>query len=154
MIPFCTLRAAFLRRAAPFLSLFEWRARKGRCVADHDDLRAALAAHERAIALMASVEAAPAPAQRPDPVAAAQRAAGFVTEDDIADLIEAFGRAKGWSSSYAAKVASGQGDMVALLRSGRTLKLRRANQIVDRIDALWPEGAPWPKGPITRKAAS
>ncbi len=76
------------------------------------------------------------------------------TEENIVKLIEALGAERGWSVSYASMRATGAGDTVTRLRTGWTLKLRRANQIMATISELWPSDRPWPDHLIARPYVS
>lgn len=73
-----------------------------------------------------------------------QRFYVFATERQVADLIRRLSEGRGWKISHASKMASGNGDTVARIERGIGMTMRRANQIVARVSALWPADLEWP----------
>ena len=70
--------------------------------------------------------------------------AHMLTEADIAHLIRCLAEAKGWKITHASRVATGSGDTVERIECGVGLTIRRANAIIRKCDAVWPDGHPWP----------
>lgn len=81
----------------------------------------------------------PRPAQ-----AAAEAVSVLMTDAKLASLIRSFAAARGYSESYAARVATGSGDTLDRIERGGTLTLHRANIVVAKISSLWPADLPWP----------
>ncbi len=71
--------------------------------------------------------------------------AHMITEADIAELIRQLAAARGWQVSHASRMASGSGDTVERIDGGVGLTIRRANSIILKCAALWPDGHSWPK---------
>lgn len=67
----------------------------------------------------------------------------------ICEMIKELARVRGWSDSYAARMATGSGEVFNRIETGGSVTLRRANFIVEKIYALWPKrkegGEAWPR---------
>jgi len=68
----------------------------------------------------------------------------MITETAIATLIRSLAEAKGWAPSTAARIVSGSGDTLERIDGGIGLTLRRANRIIEKVAAVWPDDLPWP----------
>ncbi|WPY94711.1 hypothetical protein T8T21_00870 [Limimaricola variabilis] len=75
-------------------------------------------------------------------------------ENSIVILVQALAKARGWKLTYASRMASGSGDTVARLQGGISLRLHRANAIIQQCADLWPDDAEgWPED-VPRPAKS
>lgn len=69
----------------------------------------------------------------------------MLTEMQIAKLVRALAKAKGWSETYAAQKTTGSGDTLARWDGGVNLTLSRAAKIMKNIESYWPSDLAWPE---------